>query len=176
MAVSKTTFTDRLKKINSGKTTSWTVPGEGLATRRDEASFLRKANVKMAKRSTQNRRGPFRYLLAILVGGISVIVGRWLDFTFLDTFMGFASDRGVDAASVLDALPTSLALAVLISIVAMFILGLRSKQTVPLQAAGFVGAFLFEADLVALAPDVYARFYNPAWVADMIEKATLLTT
>ena len=175
MAVSSTTFAQRMDRINSGKTTSWTVPGEGLATVRDERSFLRKSSVKMARKSTQSKRSPVKYLMALAVGAVSVMAARWIDFTYLDTAMAFAAEKGVDAAAIIGNVPTALSLAVLISVVAMFILGLGSKQTVPLQAAGFVGAVLFEADLVALAPDVYARFYPPSWIADMMANATLLT-
>ena len=175
MAVSTTTFAERMSKIQSGKTTSWTVPGSGLATLRDERSFLKKSPVKMAKKSTHKRRNPLMFVVALGVGAISVIAARWIDFTYLDTAMAFASEKGVDAASIIGNVPTSLALAVVISMVAMFVLGLRSKATVPLQMAGFVGAVLFEADLVAFAPDVYARFYPQSWIADMMANATLLT-
>jgi len=65
--------------------------------------------------------------------------------------------------------------AVVISIVAMFVLGLRSKQTVPLQAIGFLAALFFEADLVALAHEVYAHFYQLHWIAYMMASASLLT-
>lgn len=175
MAVSSTTFAQRMDKINSGKTTSWTVPGQGLATVRDERSFLSKSPLKMRKKSTQKRRSPVKYIAALVVGAGSVIAARWIDFTFFDTAMAFAAEKGVDAAAVLSGLPTALTLAVIISLLAMFVLGLRSKQTVPLQMAGFLGAMLFEADLVALAPAVYANFYPPSWVADMVASASLLT-
>ncbi len=56
MAVSKTTFAQRMDKINKGQTTSWTVPGEGLATVRDERSFLKKSPIKMSKKSKQKKR------------------------------------------------------------------------------------------------------------------------
>ncbi len=174
MAVSTTTFADRMKTINSGKTTSWTVPGEGLAELRDERSFLSKANVKMRQKSTQKKAGILLYLLALVVGAVSVIAARWLDFTFLDTATAFAAEKGFDAASVMADIPTSLVLAVIISGFAMLILGLR-KSVMPVQVAGFMGAFLFEADLVALAPQVYAWFYPPTWVADMMASATLVT-
>jgi len=175
MAVSTTTFAERMNKINSGKTTSWTVPGQGLATVRDERSFLNKSGRKMARKSTQKRRSPLKFLLALGAGAVSVIAARWIDFTYLDTALAFAAEKGVNAAAIVGSVPTSLSLAILISIMAMFVLGLRSKQTVPLQAAGFMGAFMFEADLVALAPDVYARFYPQSWIADMMASATLLT-
>jgi len=175
MAVSSTTFAQRMDKINSGKTTSWTVPGQGLATTRDERSFLKKSSVKMVKKSTQKKRNPLMFVLALAVGAVSVIAARWIDFTYLDTAMAFAADKGVDAASIIGSVPTALSLAVVISIVAMFMLGLRSKQTVPLQMAGFMGAFIFEGELVALAPEVYARFYPQSWIADMMASATLLT-
>lgn len=175
MAVSSTTFADRMNKINSGNTTSWTVPGQGLATVSDERSFLKKAPVKMLAKSTQKKRGPMMYLVALAVGAVSVIAARWIDFTYLDTAMAFASEKGVDAASLLSGVPTALSLAVVISIMAMFVLGLRSKQTVPLQMAGFMGAMMFEADLVKLAPEVYARFYPQSWITDMVASASLLT-
>lgn len=175
MAVSTTTFAERMDRINSGNTTSWTVPGHGLATVQDERSFLRKAPVKMNKKSTQKRRNPLMFLVALAAGAASVIAARWIDFTYLDTALGFAAENGLDAASVVGNLPTALGLAVIISIITMFMLGLRSKQTVPLQATGFLGAMLFEPDLVALAPDVYARFYPQSWITDMLASATLLT-
>ncbi|MGJ8611584.1 MAG: hypothetical protein ACSHWY_10835 [Octadecabacter sp.] len=177
MAVSTTTFAQRMKLINSGKTTSWTVPGSGLADLRDERSFLNKAPVKMQKKSTQKRRNPLMFVVALVVGAISVIAARWIDFTYFDTAMAFAAEKGVDATSILGNLPISLslALAVLISLIATMVLGLRSKVTLPLQMAGFVGALLYEAELVAFAPDVYAKFYPQSWVADMMANATLLT-
>lgn len=174
MAVSTTTFAERMKKINSGKTTAWTVPGQGLAELRDERSFLSKANVKMRQKSTQKKAGILLYLLALVSGAISVIAARWLDFTFLDTALAIAAEKGVDAASVAADIPTSLVLAITISGIAMLVLGLR-KSVLPVQTAGFMGAFLFEADLVALAPEVYAKFYPPTWVADMLASATLVT-
>lgn len=174
MAISKTTFQQRMKKINSGNTTSWTVPGEGLAELRDEQRFLAKANVKMRAKSTQKKTSLLKYALALLVGALSVIVARWVDFTFLETALSFAAEKGVNAADVADAIPTSLVLAVAISGLAMLILGLR-KSSLLVQVAGFFAAFLFEADLVALAPDLYAKFYPPAWVADMLANATLVT-
>lgn len=180
MAVSSTTFAQRMKTINAGQTTSWTVPGQGLATLSDERSFLKKSSVKTGKKSTakkasQKKRGPLMYIAALAVGAVSVIAARWIDFTYLDAALAFAADKGLDAASMIVGVPTSLGLAVVISLVAMFVLGLRSKQTVPLQAAGFGAAVLFEADLVALAPTVYAQFYPQSWIADMMASATLLT-
>lgn len=174
MAVSTTTFSERLNLIQSGKTTCWTVPGEGLADVRDERSFLRKSKVKRATRSTQKRTNPLVWLVAAVSGAVSVIVARWVDFTFLDTALAFASEKGVDAASMIGDIPTSLVLALLLSGMAMLILGLR-KSALHLQTAGFIGAFLFEADLVALAPELYAKFYPPSWVADMMASATLVT-
>jgi hypothetical protein len=175
MAVSTTTFAQRMDKINSGKTTSWTVPGQGLADLRDEKRFLKKSPIKMKKKSTQKKRNPLMYVAALAVGAVSVIAARWIDFTYLDTAMAFAADKGLDAAALIGNVPTALSLAVIISIIAMFMLGLRSKQTVPLQATGFLGALFFEADLVALAPDLYAQFYPPSWIADMVANASLLT-
>ncbi len=179
MAVSKTTFAQRMSKINEGQTTAWTVPGAGLADLRDERSFLskksQKAGTKVAVKSTQRRRNPLKYLAAILVGATSVIAGRWIDFTYLDTALGFAAEKGMDAALMIANVPTALTLAVLISVIGMFVLGLRSKQTVPLQAAGFGGAFVFEAELVAMAPTLYARFYPQSWITEMVANATLLT-
>lgn len=164
-----------MNKIQSGKTTSWTVPGQGLATVRDERSFYKKSPRKMAKKSTQKKRNPLMFVLALAVGAVSVIAARWIDFTYLDTALAFAAEKGVDAGSLIGNVPTALSLAVILSVIAMFMLGLRSKQTVPLQAAGFIGAFVFEGDLVALAPEVYARFYPPSWIADMMASASLLT-
>ena len=175
MAVSSTTFAQRMDKINSGKTTCWTVPGQGLAELSDERSFLKKSPIKMLKKSTQKRRNPLMYVAALIVGAVSVIAARWIDFTYFDTAMAFAAEKGVDAAAVLSGLPIALTLAVIISLFAMFVLGLGSKKTVPLQMAGFLGAMMFEADLVALAPTVYAKFYPPSWIADMVASASLLT-
>jgi len=175
MAVSTTSFAERMDKINSGKTTSWTVPGQGLASVRDERSFLKKSNVKTRVKSTQKKRSPLIYVMALLVGAVSVIAARWIDFTYLDTALAFAAEKGVDAGALLSSVPTALSLAVVISIIAMFIMGLGSKKTVPLQATGFLGAMMFESELVALAPEVYARFYPPSWVADMVASASLLT-
>jgi hypothetical protein len=104
-----------------------------------------------------------------------VIAARWIDFTCLDTALAFAADKGLDVASLIGNVPTSLSLAVVISIVAIFVLGLRSKQTVPLQAIGFLAALFFEADLVALAPEVYAQVYTLYWIAYMMASASLLT-
>ncbi|MDC0115920.1 hypothetical protein OAH97_00380 [Octadecabacter sp.] len=163
-----------MKKIDSGKTTSWTVPGQGLATVRDERSFLNKSGRKLARKSTQVRRNPLRFLMAMGVGAVSVIAARWIDFTYLDTALAFAAEKGVNTASIVGSVPTALSLAILISIMAMFVLGLRSRQTVPLQATGFLGAFLFEADLVAIAPDLYALFYPESWIANMVASATLI--
>ena len=175
MAVSKTTFAERLDKINSGKTTAWTVPGQGLADTQDERRFLAKAGMKKRVRSTQAKRGGLLlYASALLSGAVSVIVARWLDFTFLDDAMAFAAQKGVDLADLLTGVPTSLALAITLSLVSMLILGLR-KSAIHVQTAGFIGAFLFEADLVALAPDVYAKFYPEAWIVDMMANATLVT-
>jgi len=174
LAVSKTSFAERLDKINSGNTTSWTVPGQGLADVRDERRFLAKADVKMRAKSTQKKASITLYGLALLSGAVSVIAARWLDFTFLDDALAFAADKGVDAASLIVDIPTSLVLAAVISLISMVILRLR-KTTLHVQTAGFMGAFLFEAELVALAPQVYGRFYPDAWVADMMSSATLVT-
>jgi len=174
MAVSKTTFAERLDKINSGNTTSWTVPGEGLAEVRDERRFLSKANVKMRNKSTQKKTGVFLYALALVSGAASVIAARWLDFTFMDDALTFAASKGLDAGSLIAGVPTSLVLAVVISFLAMLILRLR-KTTIHVQTAGFIGAFLFEAELVALAPMFYSRIYPETWVTDMLASATLVT-
>lgn len=174
MAVSKTSFAERMDRIHSGKTISWTVPGEGLASFRDERSFISKSGVKMASRSVNARRNPLIYVLAIASGAASVIVARWLDFTFSDDALAFAAEKGVDAANYLTGVPTALVLAIALSLLAMLTLGLR-KSAMHVQTAGFMGAFIFEADMVALAPDVYAMFYPPSRVADMVANATLVT-
>ena len=174
MAVSQTTFAERMKKINSGQTTSWTVPGEGLAEVQDERRFLSKAGVKVREKSTRRKGGRLVYVLALLAGALSVIAARWLDFTFLDTALAFAAERGLDAAAFVAGVPTALILAVVISLFALLLMGLR-KSALPFQAAGFAGAFVFEAELVALAPHIYAKFYPEPWVADMMSSATLLS-
>ncbi len=179
MAVSSTTFAQRMDKINSGKTTSWTVPGSGLATSSDERSFLRKvgrkSGHKVAARSTQKKRHPLMFVLALAAGAASVIAARWIDFNYLDTAMAFAAEKGLNAASIIGDVPTALSLAVIISLIAMMVLGLRSKKAMSLQLAGFLGAMFFEGDLVKLAPEVYARFYPQSWITDMVASASLLT-
>lgn len=175
MAVSTTTFQQRLARVNSGRTTCWTVPGQGLASRSDERRFLSRSAVKMRRKSTQTSRGPLIYLVALIIGASSVIAARWIDFTYLDTALAFAAAQGVDTASLLGNVPTALSLAVLISVMAMLVLGLRSRRTVALQGAGFLGAFVFEADLVAFAPAVYARFYPSSWINEMVASASLLS-
>ena len=127
MAVSSTTFAQRMETIKSGKTTSWTVPGQGLASASDERSFLRKSGHKMAARSTHKRINPFMYLLALVAGAVSVIAARWIDFTYLDTALAYAAAKGVDGASIIGSVPTAISLAVVMSIVAMFVLRLGSK-------------------------------------------------
>ncbi|SLN17176.1 hypothetical protein [Pseudooctadecabacter jejudonensis] len=174
MAVSKTTFAERMAKIESGNTTSWTVPGEGLAEVRDERRFLAKAGVKMRQKSTQKKAGMVLYVAALVSGVASVILGRWLDFRFLDDALALAADKGVDLASMIADVPTSFILALVLSLVLMLVLGLR-KTAIPVQTAGFLGALVFEGDLVALAPEVYAKFYPPNWVADMMASAALVT-
>ncbi|MEL6958756.1 MAG: hypothetical protein AAGL89_07390 [Pseudomonadota bacterium] len=175
MAVSTTTFAERLSKIDSGKTTSWTVPGQGLADFKDESRFLKKAGVKQRTKPTgKSGFRPMLILMALLTGAASVIVARWLDFTFYDDVTAFAATKNIDLASMLAGVPTSLALAIVMSLTAMLVLGLR-KSALHVQTAGFMGAFIFEADMVALAPEVYAMFYPPSWVADMVANATLVT-
>ena len=174
MAISTTTFAQRLDKINSGNTRAWTVPGEGLAEIRDERRFLSRAGIKMRQKSTQQKASLMLYAVALISGAASVIGARWLDFRFLDDALAFANEKGVDAASMLSGVPTSFALAVVLSVVVMLILGLR-KSAIHVQTAGFLGAFLFEADLVALAPEVYAKFYPESWVVDMVANASLVT-
>lgn len=175
MAVSSTTFAQRMETIKSGNTTSWTVPGQGLASAGDERSFLRKSGHKIAARLTRKRVNPFMFLLALVAGAVSVIAARWINFIYLDTALAFAARKGVYGASIIGSIPIALSLAVVISIVAMFVLRLRSKQIVPLQIAGFLGAMLFEGDLVALAPAVYAHFYPQWWIVDMMANASLTT-
>lgn len=175
MAVSSTSFSDRMKRINSGKTTSWTVPGQGMATLRDERKFLKNAPVKMRQKSTSKRRNPLLYVAAVIAGAGSVIAARWIDYTYFDTAMAFAAQKGVNIAGALSSVPVALSLAVVISLFAMFVLGARSRRTVPLQLIGFVGAVMFESELVKLAPELYARFYPESWILDMMANATLLT-
>lgn len=182
MAVSSTSFSERMDKINSGKTTSWTVPGEGLASVRDEQSFLRKCranapkktSAKPAKRSTQKRRNPLRYVVALVAGAVSVIAARWLDYTFGGQLAEFVNGYGLDLALVTGKVPMALAIAAILSLVAMLCLGLRGKAGLALQATGFLGALVFEPDLVALAPDIYAYLYPPDWISSMMAQASLL--
>lgn len=181
MAVSSTTFAERMDKINSGKTTSWTVPGQGLASVRDEQSFLRKcrantpakAGSKPARRSTQKRRNPLRCIVALVAGAVSVIAARWLDYTYVGQLADLVNGYGVDLALLTEKVPMALAIAAILSLVAMFCLGLRGKAGLVLQATGFLGALLFEPDLVALAPEFYAYLYPPDWISSMMAQATL---
>lgn len=175
MAISNTTFAQRMDKINAGKTTAWTVPGEGLASVRDERSFLSKAGIKQRVRSTHARRNPLVYLMAMLAGAVSVIAARWIDFTYLDTALGFASEKGLDVYAYVADVPTSMVIAAVLSTILLMVLGIRNKAGMGLMGTGFVGAMVFEADLVRLAPDFYARFYPQSWIADMMAQATLLT-
>lgn len=174
MAISTTTFAERLSTINAGKSTSWTVPGGGLASVRDERSFLSKARRKLVKRSTHTRRNPVLYILAAVTGAGIVIASRWLDYTYLDSLAGFASSYGVDIAVITQTVPASMMFVVLLSLVAMLVLRLRSKATLGLQAAGILAAMILEPELVAMAPEVYANFYPPDWINSMVAKASLL--
>jgi len=174
MAVSKTTFAQRMAKIESGDTTSWTVPGQGLADTGDERRFLSKARVKTCEKSTQKKVGVAAYLLALLSGALCVIAARWIDFRFLDLLVGAAAARDIDLVPFLSTVPTAFILALTLAVLTMVILGLR-KGAIPVHIAGFCGVLVFEADLVALAPDLYAMIYPPAWVVDMMASAVLVT-
>lgn len=182
MAISSTSFSERMDRINSGRTTSWTVPGEGLATVRDEKSFLRKCRVKAPKmavgkperRSTQKRRNPLRYVMALLAGAMSVIAARWLDYTYAGQVAEFVNGFGLDMMVMTEKVPMALAIAALLSLFAMGFLGLRGKSGLALQAMGFLGALVFEPDLVVLAPEFYAYLYPPDWISSMMAQASLL--
>jgi len=114
-----------------------------------------------------------KYILALISGAASVVAARWLDFTYLETALAFSAEQGVDAANIVANVPTSLVLAFVISFLTMMFLGLR-KNALHVQSLSFMCAFLFEADLVALAPDLYAQFYPNTWVTDMLANATFV--
>lgn len=174
MAVSKTTFSQRMSKIESGQTTSWTVPGQGLAEVRDERRFLAKANLKMLEKSTRKKVGLILYVCALVLGAVSVVAARWIDFRFLDSLVAYAALREIDLVPFLSTVPTAFVLALVLALLTLVALGFH-KSLVPLHAAGFLGATLYEAELVALAPALYAQLYPSTWVADMIASATLVT-
>jgi hypothetical protein len=58
-----------------------------------------------------------------------------------------------------------------ISIVAMFVLRLGSKQTVPYKWQETFRGVAVRGDLVALAPDL-RPLYPQSWIADMMASAT----
>lgn len=168
-----TIFEERLKRIESGYTTCWTVPGEGLAEIQDERRFLSRSAVRMRAKSTQKRRFSPWFLLALPAGAISVIIGRWLVFAFQGDILRMAAQRGIDLSTAFISLPIALFLSALICMAASFAIG-QSRARIMLLLAGFFATLKFEPDLVALAPDIYATFYPSHWVADMAATASLV--
>lgn len=172
MAVSKTTFAQRMNRITSGNTTAWTVPGGGLASVRDERSFLRKAGLNRRIGSKAKRRNPLGYLVALSIGIGSVIAARWLEYTFTQPFAELAVVNAT-LALILQQVPVAFLLAAVCGAVVLFGCGLRGRACLLVQATGFIGAMVFEPDLVALAPDFYAYLYPQDWIAMMVSQASL---
>jgi len=173
MAVSTTTFAQRMDKINSGKTTSWTVPGQGLATTSDERSFLGKSKVKTLKRSTQKKTGPMMLVLLAVFGFISVFLGRWLDFMFTDGAIAMAADAGFDPTEYIPRDLTAPAYALLLGMIVTQINGLKG-MAVKTMTAGFAVALFAEGQFVQMAPDLFQMVYSPAQIALIMDSTNYL--
>lgn len=162
-------FSARLKRINSGKTAHWTVPGEGLASHRQEARIAQNAPGKTWKRA-KAPGGILMLPIAILTGAVAVVAGRWLTFSYL----GADGPLGVDLAEMAGPFVADIALAAALSVLFMLIFALTSKLRALLHLAAFGAVLFYEHELVRQVPDLYAMLYPPSWVAEMLAIPSVL--
>lgn len=163
-------FSKRINRINSGKTTHWTVPGGGLASHKQEGRIASGTRL-----STRKPSGVLKDLvmmpLAVVAGAVAVISGRWLSYAFL----GADNPLEVDLVELLGPMLADLAVPLVLALFIGLILGLTTVKRAAALIAGFVVLLFYEYELVRVAPEIYAAFYPPAWVSDMLSRPSVLT-
>ncbi len=163
-------FAKRINRISSGKTTHWTVPGGGLASRKQEGRIA--SGTRLGTRKPSGVLKDMAMMpLALVVGALAVVLGRWLRFAFL----GAEGPLEVDLAEFLDPVLADLAVPLVLALGVGLILGLNTLKRAAALTAGFVAVLYYEHELVRVAPDLYAAFYPPAWISDMLSRPSILT-
>lgn len=160
-------FGARLKRINAGKTTAWTVPGEGLATRGQEVRMA--SGTKLTARRAK-KGGLFALFMAPLSAALAVVAGHWVAHTYLGP-EGLVPQDYLELAG-----PFLSAHAVALVLSGLFILifDLTTKLRLVLHLAVFATLLLNEHELVRLAPEIYSALYPADWVAEMSARPSQL--
>lgn len=165
MASQHDSFHSRLDRIQRGKTSAWTVPGEGIAKPGQEhrIAALNVQRRVVKKKNPLGRKPLIMLPLAFILGVAIVLFGDWVTMTWLtadgpvglDPIEMFGPEAGrLTAAGVMSALTC---------------MGLRlGGARFWVHAAGFAFAVVYTAEIVQFAPDLFAPHFPGWWMSDML--------
>jgi len=156
-------FQARIGRITSGKTTAWTIPGEGLASLSEERHVIAGA---LRRRSTQADGSTglgVSTLMALPAGAVSVMAGRWLSFNEI----GPEGRIPVDLAAMTGDFLAGLVVPLMLALALVLVFSVRTWLRAGLFLAGFALVYLGEQDLARLMPEAYAMIYPPEMLADL---------
>lgn len=165
MATQHDAFQERLDRIVRGKTSNWTVPGEGIAKPGQEHKIAA-LNVHRKVVKKKNPLGPKPLImlpLALILGIVVVLAGDWVTLTWLTA----DGPLGFDPVEAFGPEIGSLTAAAAMSAVLAFGLQLKGLRFW-VHIAGFAFAALYTAEIVQFAPALFEAYFPGAWMADML--------
>lgn len=166
MTAQTETFQARLTRINSGKTTSWTVPGAGIANTKSTASFRNVTKRKNAQ-ARRPQRGLHRLLglcFGVLAGALGVGAVRFIRWHY------FGLSEEAMSADMLLAIDAVAAMAFAYVVSGVFRFG--GRATMLAQMVGVLAMLASMHNLVWLYPDPFQSAFGAEWVARTLETTT----
>lgn len=160
------TFQARLTRINSGKTTSWTVPGAGIANKKSNADYRKVTNRKTVQ-ARRPQRGLHRLLglcFGVLAGALGVGVVRFIRWHYFGL-----SDEAISADMLL-AIDAFAAIAFAYVVSGVFRFGGRAAMLA--QMVGVLAMLASMHNLVWRYPDPFQVAFGTEWVARTLETTT----
>jgi hypothetical protein len=153
-------FSARIARINAGAMNTRTTVYVGV----EEAfSFVPKARAVQGEGLVgvlQNAGYPLAFLASVLLGIAAHVATVW--FRFKLTGM---PDPSVDPNLEMG---VSLALGFTVALVAGYILGLSSRETMPMKSLGVLLGMLFFHNAVHAWPQVFEAAFNKVWVNEIV--------
>ncbi|KPP86951.1 MAG: hypothetical protein HLUCCA08_17610 [Rhodobacteraceae bacterium HLUCCA08] len=165
MASQHDSFHSRLDRINRGKTSAWTIPGEGIAKPGQEhrIAALNVQRRAVARKSPLGRAPLIMLPLALILGVAAVLLGEWLTLTYLTA----DGPLGLDPVEMFGPEFGRYAAAALVAALACIGLHLGGARFWA-HLAGFGFAVLYMPEIVQFAPDPFAEVFPRGWMSAML--------
>lgn len=152
MAISQTTFAERLARIGDRSYTHYKDPETGMnIPRRAKAPKARKPS------KTEGLRHVLSFVLAFAAGALGVMAARYVRLHMFG--LPDAAEAGSDTLMIMDVVMGGAA-----AFVVKQLFRMEGKEFMAFQTVGAALAVTLSHNLVWAEPEIFARVYSPEWV------------